>query len=342
MKLSPVKLNSILNQYSKITEPAIKNLLTLCVDKRHKNIVEYPILTGGKRLRPALAILTCQLMGGKIKDVLYPAAGLEILHNYTLIVDDIIDNSTLRRNKPTAWVKFGKSVAECMAINYSCAVFQAANKSKENIKISELFAKTLKTIVDGEILDILFERAGRDSEPYIVKKRYHKITEKDYFEMISKKTAILFQTCCEIGGILGKASKKQLKSLRNFGFNMGITFQIQDDILDMFGKTKSFGKEVGKDIIERKGGNIIIMLALKELSHTDRLRLLGTMGKKELKKNDTNEIMKLILKTNSLQKAYLLEKKFADKTKENLKLLPKNKWNNVLEELTNLLIVRRK
>ncbi len=342
MAVSGKIFNSLLKKYSKIIEPAMADLLCSHTDKKNKDIIKYQAFTGGKRLRPALALVSCQILGGKISDVLYPAAGLEILHNYSLIVDDIIDKGILRRNKPTTWAKFGKSVAECITVDYASSVFQAATRSKNPAKISELFAKTLKTIVDGELLDILFERSGRNDEFYISKNRYQNISEANYFEMAGRKTAALFEASCECGGIIAKADPKQLLALRNYGRNLGIAFQIQDDILDIFGKTESFGKKVGKDIAERKGGNIIILLALKKLPPQERQKILTIMKKDEVETSDIDTIMKLIIKTDSLQRAYLLEKKFLDKAKENLNQLPKNKWNDILEEAPNYLLVREK
>ena len=342
-KSKPVsELNSILNEYSKLVEPAIEKILNSGVDEKNRGIVKYQIFTGGKRLRPALAIICCQLLGGKIKDALFPAAGLEILHNYALIIDDIIDNSNLRRGKPTSWFKFGRSIIQCIGIDYLAALFQATNLSKEPSKISELFAKTMKIIVDGEILDILFEQQGREEEPYVVKNRYRNITEKDYFKMVSKKTAILFQTCCEMGGMMGLAKKKELEALRNYGFNLGIAFQVQDDILDIFGEKESDSTKIGKDIIERKGGNIVILYALKELPQRKKERVLRIMRKKKIENKDIREAIELINQTNGRQKAYLFGQKFVERAKKNLNFLPKNKWNNLLREMADFALEREK
>lgn len=342
MNPSQEKINLIFDEYSRMIKPAMTEILDVYVDEKYREIVKYQIFTGGKRLRPALAFIACQLLGGKANDAIYPAAGLEILHNYSLIVDDIIDNSTLRRNKPTVWYKFGKSIASCVSVDYAAAIFEAANKSKKPLEISETFAKTLKIIFNGEILDILFERAGRSKEPYIAKNRYGKITEKDFFDMCGKKTAILFQSCCEVGGILADASQKELEALKNYGFNLGIAFQIQDDILDVFGDEKSFGKKIGKDIMERKGGNIIVMLALAKLPKKDGDKIISIMEKNRVKAGEVNEIMNLISKTYSKQEADELKKKFIKKAVESLDLLPKNKWNNIMKEITDFIITREK
>jgi geranylgeranyl pyrophosphate synthase len=282
------------------------------------------------------------MLGGKLKDVLYPAAGLEILHNYTLIIDDIIDNSKTRRGQPTCWHKYGRSIAECVGIDYSAAILQATNKAEKKVLISELFARATKKIIEGEILDILFERSGREDEPYVVKNRYREITEKDYFEMISKKTAALFLASCEVGGICAKAKKRQINALRKYGFNYGMIFQITDDILDIFGKEHKFQKKIGKDIEERKEGNAVILCALKELRFGDRKKLLGILRKGKIGKKDIKEAMKLINKTTSQQKSYKLAERFAQKAKNALTTLPQNKWNDILATLVDFTLKREK
>lgn len=334
------KLNSILTELTKKVDPVMKKTLISGVDKKFQKVVSYQITTGGKRLRPALAIICCKMLGGKIKDVLYAAAGLEILHNYTLIIDDVIDKSTLRRGKLTTWSKFGKSVAECVGVDYSAAIFQAVNKSKAPVLISEFFTNTIKVIIDGEILDILFEKSGRNDESYVMKNRYRKIREKDYFEMIGKKTASLLQTSCEIGGICAGAKEKELTVLRKYGFNIGMAFQITDDILDIFGEEKKFRKKIGRDIIEGKKGNIIILLTLKELNLADRNKFLKIIKKDKISKKDVREAMTLIEKTDSRQNAYQLSESFTEEAKKDLKTLPQNKWNETLRILADFTIKR--
>ncbi len=335
-----LELKSILNKYSKLVEPVIEKILNSYVDKKHQKIVRYQILTGGKRLRPALAIICCQLLGGKVKDVLPAAAGLEILHNYSLIIDDMINNSNLRREKPTCWFKFGRSIAECVAVDYSAAVFQAANRSKYPVEISEIFAKTTKTIVDGEILDILFEQSERENEKYVIENRYNEITEKDYLGMVSKKTTALIEACCEIGAIVAGAKESERRALKNYDFNLGIAFQIKDDILDIFGKEKEFGKKIGKDIEERKLGNIVIFYTLKELSRKEKEKFLAILRKSKIKNKDIKEGLKLINKTKSKEKSFLLGERYIKEAKESLKNLPQNKWNKLLAEIANFVLER--
>lgn len=335
------EIKAVLRKTDKILNSAIKEVLDFYVDENHKKIIEYQIFTGGKRIRPCLAILSCQMMGGKLKDILYPAAGLEILHNYSLIIDDIIDHSELRRGKKTTWFKFGKSIAQCIGIDYSVSIFQAINKSRYSKKITELFAKTMKITVSGEILDLLFEQGERD-DPYIKNNQYKKIDKKDYFEMVSKKTADIIQTCCEAGGICAGAKKRELKALKNFGFNLGFAGQIKDDILDIFGKQKIFGKEIGKDIKERKAGNIVILIALQKLNLNDKKKFLMIMKKKEISDKDVNRAINMIEKTGAREEALVLGKNFVFLAKENLKILPQNRYNNLLKIIADFMINREK
>jgi geranylgeranyl diphosphate synthase type I len=336
------ELDLIVKKINQKLEPVIQEILCLHVDKEREKLVNYQISVNGKRMRPALAVLSYSALGGKTKDVLYPAAGLEILHNYSLIIDDIIDNSKLRRGEPTTWAKFGKAIAQCIGINYSAAIFQAANHSKNSEKISEIFTKTMKIIADGEILDILLEQSGRENEFYIQEARYKQVKEKDYFEMVSKKTALLFQTSCEIGGICADANKTQINALKNYGHNLGIAFQIKDDILDIFGEEKKFGKKIGADIRERKRGNIVILLALKELISDNRNKFLEIIKKPRISEKDIEQAIDLINTTDTRKSAYELGQSFIDKAKKNLKSLPQNKWNNFLSHTADFAIKRER
>lgn len=336
------ELRKFLIYTDKKVGPIMKELLNSSIDNKHKKVVYYQILTGGKRIRPALAIASCKMVGGKLEDILYPAASLEILHNFSLIIDDIVDESTLRRKGPTCWAKFGKSIAEIVSIDYPAALFQGANHSKKPVEISEILIKTMKSLVNGEILDVLFEQTGREDEPYIRNNRYKNITEKDYFRMVSRKTASLIQACCEIGGLAAGAKKAEMEFLKKFGFSFGMSFQVQDDILDIFGKQEVFGKEPGKDISEGKLGNIVILFAFRNLSNSDKKKFLKIIRKKKVSKRDRNEAIKLIQKTNGLLEASALGKSFIYEAKKNLNLLPRNRWNDILRTMANFVVERER
>jgi len=335
------QLKNTLDQFCDKVNPVIEEVLVSEIKGKFQNIIKYQITTGGKRLRPALAIISCRLVRGRLNNVIYPAAGLEILHNYTLIVDDIIDHGELRRNKPTTWVKYGTSIAECTGTAYASSVFQSAIHSPDPSRVSTIFSETLKKIMaDGEINDILFERFGREDEPYIVKHRPKAISQKQYIEMISKKTASLFEACCEIGGVCALATKREVQNLKDFGLNFGLAFQIRDDILDIFGDVEKFGKQIGKDIEERKGGNIVLLLASEELNNIEKQKIVSIMKQKKLNQKEVKQIIELISKTKARERALKLGEKYTQKAKDSLKNLPKNKWNKTLSNLADFAIKR--
>jgi len=160
--------------------------------------------------------------------------------------------------------------------------------------------------------------------------------------MVSKKTAALIQACCEVGGIVTSDKKSEIDALRNYGFNLGIAFQIRDDILDIFGNKKEFGKRIGNDIKERKLGNIVIFYALKELPQSKRKKVLTVLRKREIRNKDIKEVIKILKETKAREKAYLLGEKYIKKAKESLKILPKNKWNKVLSDIADFVIERNR
>ncbi len=331
-----------LERLGEIVDPVIEEILELSIDKKFSEIIKYQLSAGGKRLRPALLLSACYLLNGKTRDAIYPAAGIEILHNYTLIIDDIIDNSYLRRGGLTLWKKLGKSTAECIAMVYASSIFQATQRSKNPVLISEMFSKSLKIVTEGEILDILHDRNGKENESYIQENRFNEISLENYLEMIMKKTAVLFELACESGGISAGGSKEEVNILGGYGLNLGMAFQIQDDILDIFGDEEKLGKEIGKDIAESKGGNIVILLTLEQLKGKNKKELLDILSNKKILKRDIKRSMELIEKTKSREMAEKMGEEYIKKSKTFLEKLPKNKWNELMDLLADFVIKRYK
>ena len=336
------QLYSFLEKTSQKVDPIINDLLKTYTKKDFHKLMTHQVKTGGKRLRPALVFLTGKLMGAKEKDLIYTGAGIEILHNTTLVIDDIIDHSSVRRGKPTVWNRFGQSIAECVGLDYSASIYLAANYSNYPRKISEIYSASLKTVIDGELFDILFEQKGRESEPYVVKNRYQKVTLQSYYKMVGKKTAELIKACCEIGSVCGRANLEQTEALKNYGYNLGMAFQIQDDILDIFGEEEEFGKKIGKDIEERKLGNIVIFYALKELSSSKENKILKILKKNTIQDKDIEEAIGLIKETDSYRRSFYLAERFVEQAKQELDKLPQNKWKEYLRILADFTIERKK
>lgn len=336
------ELKEELKRIADKVDPVMEDFLKTYVEKKFHDLVTHQVATGGKRLRPALTVITGRMMGGKEKDLLHPATGTEILHNSTLITDDIIDHSDVRRSSPTAWKKYGRSIAECVGMHYTVSMYLTAGNSPAPQKVNEIFTRTLKTVVDGEMYDILFEQKGREDEPYIPKNRYRNVSLQSYYKMVGKKTASLLQGCCEIGGVCAGATDRDIKNLREYGYNLGIAFQIQDDILDIFGDEKEFGKKIGKDIEERKLGNVVIFYAARNLPKTKKEKILKILRKNTISDKDIEEAIELIKQTDANRKAFHLGEKYAHKAKQSLDKLPQNKWNHYLHTLADFAIERKK
>lgn len=332
--------NPIFKELIKAVEPKIKELLTANIDKNFWKIARYQIETGGKRLRPILTLLSSLICGGTIQNTVYPAAGIEIMHNSFLMIDDIIDNSVQRRNQKTQWANFGSSFTQCINFNYCGACFEAASRSKKPAQLTELFATTMKTVMEGEILDILFEQSDRKREPYLTKNRLGKISLDSYLQMITKKTAVLFQTCGETGAICGETPKKRIEALGKYGLNLGIAFQIRDDILDFYGTGKKFGRGIGEDIRQGKLSNILIVFALESLNSKSKTKIRTILNQQKITPAQIKQVIQLIDRTNARPRASELEKKYVQQAKQNLNQLPQNEWNEILEEIADFMITR--
>lgn len=203
--------------------------------------IRYMLKLGGKRMRPALLLMANEMFGGEIANAIGPALGIEVFHNFTLLHDDIMDKAPLRRSQPTAHVKWNPDIAilsgDTMFVKACQLMMQTDSKSLETIMAD--FLQTSIEVCEGQQLDMNFERQ-------------EKVTIEDYIEMIGLKTAVLLGCSLRIGAVIGGASSSDADSLYDFGKQLGIAFQLHDDILDAYGDPLKFGKQVGGDIISNK------------------------------------------------------------------------------------------
>ena len=204
--------------------------------------IEYMISIGGKRLRPELCLLTYNLFSDKIdKPVLYPALALEIFHGFTLIHDDIMDQAELRRGQQTVYRKWNDNIAILSGDVMSIKAYELLAKCPVDVlpQVLTLFSQTAAQVCEGQQYDMNFENI-----PYI--------TMEDYISMISLKTAVLIACSAKMGALIAGADEKVSQALYDFAFNLGIAFQIQDDLFDTFGQGNVFGKKIGGDILNNK------------------------------------------------------------------------------------------
>ncbi|MDR2888025.1 MAG: polyprenyl synthetase family protein, partial [Bacteroidales bacterium] len=203
--------------------------------------VEYIMSIGGKRLRPVVALLSCNLFSDNVNDAVIPAIGLEMFHSFTLVHDDIIDQAPMRRNLPTVHDRWNINQAilsgDVMAFIASDCLFHAPQTCVQ--KVFREFNQAAIEVCIGQQLDIDFEKSA-------------KVTEKEYLRMIELKTAVLIAASAKIGAIIGGAGDSQASHIYEFGKNLGMAFQVQDDLLDSYGDIKFLGKKTGSDIVANK------------------------------------------------------------------------------------------
>lgn len=228
--------------------------------------ITYILDLGGKRLRPVLALMTADIFNGNHEDALDVAVAIEVFHNFSLVHDDIMDAAPLRRGKTTVHEKWdintGILSGDAMLIlayqffeNYEPNTFKA---------LAKLFSKTALEVCEGQQYDIDFETRTDVSIP-------------EYLKMIAYKTAVLVAASMKMGAIVAKASQEDAEKIYEFGLNLGIAFQLQDDYLDAFGDPKTFGKQVGGDIIENKK-TYLYLKALEYANEEEKAILLMCFG----------------------------------------------------------------
>ncbi len=209
--------------------------------------ISYSLSTGGKRIRPVLVLLACDLFSGDIEKAVSPALAYEIFHNFTLIHDDIMDNSDIRRNNATVHKKWNDNIAilsgDAMMIKSYEYFFDLEPELFKKVMV--LFNKTALEVCEGQQYDMNFETKNN-------------IGINEYIKMIKLKTSVLIAACLKTGAIIAGSSNKNAGLIYDFGINIGLAFQLQDDLLDVYGNIDVFGKETGKDIVANKKTFLLI------------------------------------------------------------------------------------
>lgn len=227
--------------------------------------ITYTLSLGGKRIRPELALMACDLFGGKNEDVLQPALGLEVFHNFTLLHDDLMDEADRRRDKPTVHKLWNPNVAILSGDAMLICAYQLVAKANDKA-ILELFSRTALEICAGQQYDMEFESRSD-------------VTEEEYLEMIRLKTAVLLACALKVGAMIGGASTADADALYDYGIHIGLAFQLQDDLLDVYGDPKTFGKNIGGDILCNKK-TFLLINALSAASEEQRQVMEDWMTRK--------------------------------------------------------------
>lgn len=272
--------------------------------------VQYILSLGGKRIRPALVILACDLFAGAVETAIIPAVAIEIFHNFTLLHDDIMDRSELRRGSPTVHVKYNENVAILSGDVMSILASRLINQSPGVVLnvVHDIFTKTAMQVCEGQQIDMNFEER-------------HAVSEEEYLHMIELKTAVLIAASLKIGAILGGSSQKDAEDLYEFGRNLGVAFQLQDDLLDTYGDSSVVGKMLGTDIVDNKKTFLMIQ-ALDKASPAQKEDLIQWLTNKDFDREEKIKGVTSIydaLKIQKLTKNRI--KAFYEKAIENLKHL---------------------
>jgi len=246
------------------------------LNREPKNLyqpIRYILSLPGKKIRPVLTLMAAKIFSDDFKTALPAAYAIEMFHNFTLVHDDIMDDAPLRRGEKTVHEKWNTNTGilsgDAMLIlayqyfeNYPAEIFQ---------KLAKLFSKTALEVCDGQQLDVDFETRND-------------VTIEEYIKMISLKTSVLIGAALKMGAIVSKANEADAQKIYDFGLNLGISFQLQDDYLDTFGNPETFGKQVGGDIIENK--KTYLFLKSLELAELDDKNILHQLFQEKLENNE--------------------------------------------------------
>ena len=267
------------------------------------------IVNGGKRLRPYMVIRSCQILGGKSSTAMIAASAVEMVHNFTLVHDDIMDNDEMRHGVPTVHKKFGMPIAILAGDVLFSKAFQIISESKlspnANTHLISRLAKACVDVCEGQLLDI--KMADEKRIP----------TEAEYITMIGKKTAALFDVSCAMGAICATNKPKDISNLSDFGRNLGIAFQITDDLIGVMGDPKVTKKPVGNDLREGKK-SLPILMAIKLAKGNEKKTILKAFGNSKISKKDLNKAVEVIRSLGIEEKVRNQALKYAEKSEKSL------------------------
>lgn len=293
-----------LSYYQEIVASHFNNLI---VNKEPKNLYEpikYILSLGGKRMRPVLTLMATEVFDVDCKKALAAATAVEVFHNFSLIHDDIMDDAPLRRGNETVHEKWNINTGILSGDAMLILAYQYFEQYEPNVfsELARLFSKTALEVCEGQQYDVDFETR-------------EDVTIAEYLKMIEYKTAVLVGASMKMGAIVSQTSEENKNLIYNFGLNLGIAFQIQDDYLDAFGNPETFGKQVGGDIIENKK-TYLYLKALEFSNQKDKEQLLHLFSIQPSDNTDKiNSVKEIFNKTGSSQEtknaiAYYTQKAF--------------------------------
>jgi geranylgeranyl diphosphate synthase type II len=292
--------------------------------------IGYTLASGGKRLRPQLALIASAICGGKEEEVLPAALALEVFHNFTLLHDDVMDKAVVRRGRPTVHVKWDDNTA----ILSGDQMLIEAYKQLSNVPESKLpqvlrwFNEMATGICEGQQYDMDFEHRSE-------------VRIEDYMKMIELKTSVLLAYAMKIGGYIAGATSQQQEALYAYGLHIGLAFQIQDDILDVYGDPKTFGKAIGGDICCNKK-TFLLLTALETADAQSKEELQKWLQVQDRKEEKIAAVTAIYNRLNVSAKAESVMEQHTVIALEQLNRLPQNEACKRLRELAERLVTRNR
>lgn len=290
--------------------------------------IEYTLASGGKRLRPRLVLLAAEMFGGKEEKVLPAALAIEVFHNFTLLHDDVMDKANIRRGRPTVHVRWNDNTAilsgDQMVIEaYTLLSRVPADRLSETLR---LFNKMATEICEGQQYDMEFE--GREQ-----------VSIEEYMQMIRLKTSVLLATALQIGAYIAGANAAQQKALYEYGINIGLAFQIQDDILDVYGDPRTFGKAIGGDICCNKK-TYMLLTALQRADDETRAELEQWLQTQDKSDEKIQAVTDIYTRTGAREVCETVMQLHTHEALSQLNALPQNDATEQLRKLAEKLVMR--
>jgi geranylgeranyl pyrophosphate synthase len=286
-------------------------------------ILRQLLQSGGKRLRPALVLLAARFHEYEIGKTTAVASAVETLHTATLVHDDLIDNSLLRRGSPTLNSSFSSGVVVLVGDYLFGMSAQLAAESR-NVDLGEIFAQTVAVICSGELNSML------DGKKWT-------LPREEYYGKIYAKTASLFATSCEAGAIVSDATDEERRLLREFGRNLGLAFQIADDILDFVGSVRTLGKPVGSDL--RQG--TVTLPAICYIDRNPDQPVVRRLAGGDTCDDCISTLVDLIRSSDAIDESYAIARSFAEQAKQTLATLPNLPNRKVMLDLADFVVERK-
>ena len=327
-------------RYSELRHMVDRRLASLIRAKSPADLNEacrYVLSAGGKRVRSTLLILSCEAVGGRAVQALEAGAAIEVMHNFTLVHDDIMDNAPSRRGRRTVHIRWNLNTAllvgdVMVGLAYKTLLDTKGDKIRE---IIDLFSAGLIGVCQGQSLDLAYERRPD-------------VTIPEYFLMIEKKTGLMISMATHLGAVIGDGSASQIEALRLYGRYIGRAFQLRDDLLDVVATRKDFGKSIGGDIVEGKK-TFLLLLAAERAKGGDRKVILGLMRRHELTAHPVSatERRKLIMAVTAIYRRYGIIEETREQIRKNtrkaaasLAVLPRVRATGMLQWFSEALMNR--